>query len=121
MAVDSSAEDAWEDEDPAVLPLGEEGMFFSAAGGEHTIWEDFFQHGKQYVYLVSPRSSLTQHSRPRKDTRTRRERTHFRNQDWQHQIERIVDGYLAWKAGFGACSAEDMPPWDVTLVDLWGT
>ena len=46
MAVD---DDAWEDESPAVLPIGEEGMFFSAAGGEHGIWQEFFQEGKPCV------------------------------------------------------------------------
>lgn len=46
---------------------------------------------------------------------------HIRNQDWQQQISRVVDGYLAWKAGFSPRSAEDASPWDVTFVDFWGT
>ena len=59
--------------------------------------------------------------RTRKDTRSRRERMHIRNQDWQQQIDRIVDGYLAWKAGFAPCVGVDIAPWDVTLIDYWGT
>ncbi|EPT04922.1 hypothetical protein FOMPIDRAFT_1045594, partial [Fomitopsis schrenkii] len=101
MAVD---DDAWEDEAPPVLPFGEEGMFLSAAGGEHTIWEEFFKDEKC----------------PRKDARTRRERTHIRTQEWQQQIGRLVDGYLAWKAGIiPRIAADAPPPWDVTLVDFW--
>ena len=46
---------------------------------------------------------------------------HIRNQDWQQQIDRIVDGYLAWKAGFAPCVGVDIAPWDVTLIDYWGT
>ena len=47
LAVVCATEDAWEDDEPHVLPLGEEGMFFSAAGGEHNIWEEFFKEGRQ--------------------------------------------------------------------------
>lgn len=46
---DKMGDDAWEDETTPVLPFGEEGMFFTAAGGEHAIWEEFFEDGKQYV------------------------------------------------------------------------
>ena len=51
MAVDDPAEDDWEDETQCILPAGEEGMFLSAAGGEHAIWEEFFKDGhQQYVW-----------------------------------------------------------------------
>ena len=40
----------WEDEPPnPTLPVGEEGMFFSAEGGEHTIWEELFKEEKRYA------------------------------------------------------------------------
>ena len=58
------------------------------------------------------------HSAP-KDTRTRHNRTHICTQEWQQQIEWIVVGYLEWKAGLITCIVEDVPPWDVHLVDLW--
>lgn len=68
-----------------------------------------------YMCLICPDS-------PRKDARTRRERTHIRTQEWQQQIGRLVDGYLAWKAGIiPRIAADAPPPWDVTLVDFWGT
>ena len=51
MVVDDPADDDWEDEATPVLPFGEEGMFFSAAGGEHTIWKEVFEDGKQYVCM----------------------------------------------------------------------
>ena len=50
MATD---DDAWEDESPPILPHGEEGMFFSAAGGEHKIWEEFFQGEWYILHLTS--------------------------------------------------------------------
>lgn len=70
--------------------------------------------GPLYCVVLTPCHST------RKDTRTRHARTHIRTQEWQQQIGRLVDGYLAWKAGFVPSAAEDVEPWDVTLVDFWG-
>ncbi|EPS95018.1 hypothetical protein FOMPIDRAFT_130893 [Fomitopsis schrenkii] len=109
MMVDDVDQDKWEDEAPPVLPLDEEGMFLSAVGGEHAIWEEFFK----------PESSSSQPHRKRKDTRTRRDRLVVSNRDWQQQIHRVVEGYLTgWKAGIVPCVDTDVCAWDVTFIDF---
>ncbi|TFY55866.1 hypothetical protein EVJ58_g7981 [Rhodofomes roseus] len=102
ITVDAGDKDSWEDEMQPVLPLGEEAMFFSTAGGEHALWEDFFKDDKTQCY----------------DARTRIDRTLCHIQEWQQQMPRLVDGYLTWKDGIHCHHKDDMQLWDVTFVNF---
>ncbi|KAH9834663.1 uncharacterized protein C8Q71DRAFT_873190 [Rhodofomes roseus] len=53
----------------------------------------------------------------RYDTRTRVDRTFLREQEWQRQIHKLVDGYLAWSAGEQPQEG-NVQPWDVVLISF---
>ncbi|PCH35429.1 hypothetical protein WOLCODRAFT_111009 [Wolfiporia cocos MD-104 SS10] len=96
----------WEDQALYSLPLGDEGLLLSNAGGEDQLCEDLFNN-----------------NRKRKDNRTRRDRISKMNKEWEAQLPILVDAYLAWQAGLAEAGLKDatVEPWQMLVVNFFNT
>ncbi len=79
------------------IPPGEEGILTSHAGGEEQLCRELFTNRR----CISPVSALLpespRHVLSRHDGRSRRDRTHLKNEAWAPQIPDLANAYLGWK------------------------
>jgi hypothetical protein len=86
------------------LPPGEEGFDMSEAGGDHEVFEGLADELNNLPGLYVCVSPTLVHSTnfycvfsKRVDDRVRRNRVETRNQDWDNQMDRLVDTYLQYQ------------------------